>query len=98
MVVAAEHPALFYELLNTEPALARGLTSRWLKTAVLSSEVAADPNPPGPRLSFTITLPPAEQAEELNTLLVGLRAYPDLVVDDELGSVECAAAVGSIWA
>ena len=87
IAVAAEHPSLFYELLNAEPALARGLNSKWLKTAVLSSEVAPDFSPVGPRLRFTFTLPPAlydgckltraqqdsarQDAHEINTLMVG---------------------------
>eukprot|EP00878_Enallax_costatus_P026545 GHUV01028491.1.p1 GENE.GHUV01028491.1~~GHUV01028491.1.p1 ORF type:complete len:228 (+),score=73.16 GHUV01028491.1:1321-2004(+) len=85
IAVAAEHPSLFYELFNTEPALARGLNSKWLKSAVISSEVAPDFSPPGPRLRFTFTLPPAiydgcklirvqrdwaqQHAHEINTLM-----------------------------
>jgi hypothetical protein len=71
--VAAEQPSLFYELLAAEPLLVKGLAAKCFRSAVLSSEVASDSNPPGPRLTFTFALPPSsnEGVETLNTLLVG---------------------------
>eukprot|EP00775_Hariotina_reticulata_P006704 gene6704-6925_t len=72
LAVAAEQPSLFYELLAVEPLLVKGLAAKSFRSAIISSEVGSDVNPPGPLLTFTFTLPPLTDAgvESINTLLV----------------------------
>lgn len=72
VAVAAEAPAMFYEIVQAEPALAKNLTLRWLRTGLATSEVLPGANPATPKVSFTFALPPLDQVDELNTLLVRL--------------------------
>lgn len=72
LAVAAEAPSLFYDILNAEPAIAKGFVQgcRWLRSGVASSEVAQGSNPAGPRVTFELALPPVEKADEISMLLV----------------------------
>lgn len=79
VAVAAEAPSLFYDIMNAEPALAKGLSLRWLRTGLVSSEVVPGSNPPQPRVSFTFALPPLDKLEELNTLLSCVFLLVDLL-------------------
>jgi hypothetical protein len=36
--VMAEQPSVLYDLFNTEPAIAKAFTSRWFRSALISSE------------------------------------------------------------
>jgi hypothetical protein len=74
LAVAAESPSLFYDILNAEPAVAKGFVQgcRWLRTGLASSEVAQGSKPAGPKVTFVLTLPPVEKADEISMLLVRL--------------------------
>jgi hypothetical protein len=71
LAVAAEHPGLLYDLVAAEPALGRALSSRLLQSVLISSEGGAPgTNGSGACVSVTAALPPLEQADELQALLV----------------------------
>jgi hypothetical protein len=72
LAVAAEAPSLLYDILNAEPAIAKGFSQgcRWIRTGLASSEVVQGLKPAGPRVTFVLVLPPVEKADEISMLLV----------------------------
>ncbi|WIA36394.1 hypothetical protein OEZ86_007707 [Tetradesmus obliquus] len=81
LAVAAEAPSLLYDILNAEPAIAKGFVQgcRWLRSGVASSEVAQGSNPAGPRVTFELALPPVEKADEISMLLSCVLLLVDLL-------------------
>jgi len=91
--VLAEQSSVFYDLLNTEPAIAKAFALKWFRSALISSEdtssrepggdsssngngngaggeASSSSKPPRHQLRFVFALPPREQREEINQLMV----------------------------
>lgn len=92
----AEQSSVFYDLFNTEPAIAKAFALKWFRSALISSEdtssrepgtdssssssngngaggeasSSSSSKPPRHQLRFVFALPPREQREEINQLLV----------------------------